>query len=179
MFHRQMHAGSPSPERGIRTFGDINPGSPFHGGHRYCHNGGMVFSRLYGGGLDRPRASRRPWGPRTPSRPPSRPPRKAPGCRVGPQTGEVLPERGHGLRSPIEASASQGSKMAMMAPVAVPRKVSICRGKGLGVHDPRPLGAWMDSSASRERSTATTGCRGDYGLRRIASSARSEEVAGR
>jgi hypothetical protein len=96
-----------------------------------------------------------------------------------PQTGEVLPERGHGLRSPIEASASQGSKMAMMAPVAVPRKVSICRGKGLGVHDPRPLGAWMDSSASRERSTATTGCRGDYGLRRIASSARSEEVAGR
>ena len=72
----------PSPERGIRTFGDLNPGSPFHGGHRYCHNGGMAFSRLYGGGLGRPRASRRPWGPRTPSRPPSRPARKAPGCRV-------------------------------------------------------------------------------------------------
>ena len=54
----------------------------FHGGHRYCHNGGMAFSRLYGGGLGRPRASRRPWGPRTPSRPPSRPARKAPGCRV-------------------------------------------------------------------------------------------------
>jgi hypothetical protein len=41
----------------------------------------------------------------------------------------------------------EGSAIAIMAPVAVPRKPSFCRGKGLGVRDSRPLGSGMDSSA--------------------------------
>jgi hypothetical protein len=41
---------------------------------------------------------------------------------------------------------SEGSAIAIMATVAVPRKLPICRGKGLGVRDSRPLVSGMDSS---------------------------------
>jgi hypothetical protein len=111
-------------------------------GEKYCHNGGMAFA---------PEQAAAGSGSKKVIIAPSGGPSKAAVCRekarrvrgprpLGqqwtrlhlPQTGEVLPERGHGLRPPIEASASQGSKMAMMAPVAVPRKLSICREKGLG-----------------------------------------------
>jgi hypothetical protein len=45
---------------------------------------------------------------------------------------EVLPQRGHGLRPPIKASVSQGSKMAMMDPSHGPQKRLLCRGKSVG-----------------------------------------------
>jgi hypothetical protein len=42
-------------------------------------------------------------------------------------------------------------------PLPLPPKGAICRAKDCGVHDARPLGAGMDSSASGHESTPTTG----------------------
>ena len=58
---------------------------------------------------------------------------------------------GHALAATTTAELSggcrpEGSAIAIVAPVTVPRKLPICRGKCLGVRDPRPLGAGMDSS---------------------------------
>ena len=57
---------------------------------------------------------------------------------------EVLPQRGMAF-APSSASACQGSKKTIMALRAIPRKGRF-EGKRLGVRDPRPLVAAMDSS---------------------------------
>ena len=41
--------------------------------------------------------------------------------------------------------------IAIMAPVVVPRKIPICRGKAVGVQGLCPLGAGMGSSAISQR----------------------------
>ena len=98
---RLLHGAGlqPAPRRKGASWRDSR-----HGGHKYCHNGGMA--------------------PRPPSR-----------C---------------GLQA-AKGRQPGGSAIAIMAPVAVPRKLPICREKSLGVRDSRPLGSGMDSSAFSRR----------------------------
>jgi hypothetical protein len=53
----------------------------------------------------------------------------------------------HGDASGEEGADQRGPRFAIMAPVAVPRELPICRGKCFDVHDSRPLVSGMDSSA--------------------------------
>jgi hypothetical protein len=66
--YRPRYASSASPERGIRAFRDLNPGSRLHGVNEYCHNGGTAFAR---------ERQPIPGGPRRRSWPFVRPLRKA------------------------------------------------------------------------------------------------------
>ncbi len=138
-----MHAGSPSPERGIRTFGDLNPGSRLHGAHKYCHNGGIAFAPHHGVGL--------PRGPRRRSWPLPAVPRKWVICRGkrqglgvralwGPQwTRLPLPGRRkycHNGAWPSPTSygglaaegCQRGPPIAIVVLIMVPKKARICRG---------------------------------------------------
>ena len=118
---------------------------------KYCHNGGMAFAHHHGEASGEEGADQR--GPRSPSWPPSRSPGSClfagknawvsmihvlwcPGwtrlpCLSHPQ--EVLPQRGHGPRPPITASACQGVQDGDDGPLpAVSRKRCLAGEKGLG-----------------------------------------------
>jgi hypothetical protein len=145
-----------------------------HGGReKYCHNGGMAFAHHHGGGL--------PGGPKMAIMAPSGGPLKTAvlqgksrrvrgsvpfggsnGLVCLEQRREVLPQGGIAL-APHHGVGLPGSDKAMMAPPRGPQKRLLCRGKSVGVHDPRPLGAGMDTSACREkcrrvRGSAPFGC---------------------
>jgi hypothetical protein len=78
---------------------------------------------------------------------------------------QVLPQRGHGPSPTIttglaaERCRAEGSAIGILAPFRGPLEAVLLQGKRLGVHDSRPLGSGMDTSAyiADARSTARTG----------------------